>query len=314
MILTVTLNPALDITLTLNEFKPHDTNRIQTIQTDAGGKGINLSRVAAELGSPTTATGFLGGDSGQLIRSVMLQQGVVDECISVNQETRTNFNIESGDGPPTTLNAKGAEVSADEWLALIAKVTALSSQANWVCLGGSLPPGVPSDALAILGHIAKQAGANLLLDADGPPMIQGLKANPDLIKPNINEAARLLNAELQNTNEDATRAANTLFDQLKAKGSQDPIVLISRGSKGAILKSSQGLFIAEPIPIQAKSTIGSGDSMLAGFLHGLLQNDSHAQALRLANAAGAATALTDGAHIGRKQTIQELLQKSIIKN
>jgi 1-phosphofructokinase len=312
MILTVTLNPALDQTLLINGLKPHDTNRIQGVQTDAGGKGINLSRIAAELGTATTATGFLGGATGAAIRHVMCKQGVIDECVESISETRTNFNVESGDGPPTTFNAKGNEVTNSEWLHLVAKVTDLSSTADWVTLGGSLPPGVPENAFQILGQIAKHAGAKLVLDADGAAMQSGLTANPDFIKPNVREAERLLNRQLFGSRDAIIQATRDLYKQVQNEGSPEPIVVISRGAEGAIMCCALGIFETPVLPITPKSTIGSGDSMIAGILHAILSGQDLPTALCYGNAAGAATASSDGSQIGRKHDILELFEQATV--
>lgn len=312
MILTVTLNPALDQTLLISGLKAHDTNRINEVQTDAGGKGINLSRIAAELGTPTTATGFLGGVTGAAIRHVMCKQGVTDECVETQSETRTNFNVESGDGPPTTFNAKGSEVTEIEWLQLVAKVTELATSADWVALGGSLPPGVPENAFETLGQIAKHAGAKLVLDADGAAMQAGLAANPDFIKPNVREAERLLGRQLFGSRDAIIQAARDLYDQTKSESTPEPIVVISRGAEGAIMCCKLGIFETPALPIHPKSTIGSGDSMIGGMLHAILNGETLPTALRYGNAAGAATATTDGAQIGRKTEILDLFEKTVV--
>lgn len=310
MVLSVTLNPALDQTIRVDGIKTHDTNRVLSMATDAGGKGINLSRIVAELGGETVATGFLGGQTGDFIRGVIRRQGVRDEFITVAGETRTNFNVESGDGPPTTFNARGAEVTAEEWRQFVACFTGLCDRADWVALGGSLPPGLAPDVFATLGAIAKQAGARLVLDADGEAMREGMASNPDFIKPNVKEAERLLQRPLAGDRDAIARAARDLFDQLAGGKSADPAVVVSRGAEGAMLCCKQGLFEAQPIPVQARSTIGSGDSLIGGMLYAVERGHGWPEALKWGNAAGAATAMTDGSEIGRKDVIAELIEKS----
>lgn len=302
MILTVTLNPALDQTLYVDGLKPHDTNRVQKIETDAGGKGINLSRVAAELGAQTTATGFLGGDSGAFVRRVLKEQGVVDACLEADSPTRTVWSVESGDGPPTTFNGAGGAVSPALWASLCATVSDLSAGAEWVALGGSLPAGVPVDAYRVLGELARSAGAKVLIDADGEAMKHALAFGPDLIKPNSHEASRLLGREL-NSVDDVLGAAQ----ELRARLPDNALVIVSMGGDGAVLAWPGGCRHYAAIPVTPKSTIGSGDSMLAGFLVGLLRGLSPDQAMPLALAAGAATAESDGASIARKEEVERLM-------
>lgn len=313
MILSVTLNPALDHTIRTDGLNPHDTNRIQSSATDAGGKGINLSRIVSELGGQTVATGFLGGSTGEFIRQVMRAQGVRDEFVSIAHETRTNFNVESGDGPPTTFNAKGAEVTELEWNSLVSRFESLCRSATWVALGGSIPPGAPPDAFATLGQVAKASGARLVLDADGDAMRLGLTAHPDFVKPNAKEAERLLGRHIGTETADVALAAKDLFGQLSGSKAPDPVVVISRGARGAILCCNAGLYEAQPIPIEARSTIGSGDSLIGGMLTALENGLDVPTALAWGNAAGAATALTDGSEIGRREVIQELLERSAVE-
>ena len=147
MILTVTLNPCIDQTVFVDGLKLHDSNRVVRFETDAGGKGVNLSRVVAELGGESIATGLLGGGPGAFVRKVLDAQGVRHGFVEIEKDTRTNVAVEDGSGEaPTSFNAKGPLVSEQEWDALVDKVRALANGADWVTLGGSLPQGVPVEA------------------------------------------------------------------------------------------------------------------------------------------------------------------------
>ncbi len=303
MILTVTLNPSLDQTLFLKGLKVGDTNRVEGVEMDAGGKGINLSRIALELDAKTLATGFLGGMQGAAIRSICDAVELKTAFVPISGETRSNIGIELSNGePPTTLNARGPEIQINEWQALCATITQLIWDADWVCLCGSMPPGVPDDAYAILGQIAKDAGRKVLLDADGSALTHGLTVQPDLIKPNEHEAARLLGHPIEGVDQ-AMRAATELYESL---GGGDRIAIISLGADGAVMRSSEGLFKGDSPDVEAVSTVGAGDSMLGGFLASLERGEAHAQALKWGLAAGAATATSDGTHLGRR-TVIELL-------
>lgn len=300
VILSVTLNPSIDHAVFVERLALHDTNRVTRSETDAGGKGINLSRVAAELGAETMATGFLGGGPAAFVRAVLDRQGVAHDFVPIAGDTRTNFSVEDGFGPPTTFNAPGPRVTPEEWDALVARVSALVRGASWVCLGGSLPPGAPADAYRRLAEVAERAGVPVALDADGDPLREGLRAKIALIKPNGREAARLLGRAVEGR-EDALAAAR----DLRELGVDRAIV--SLGAEGAALSGPNGDFIARSPTVEAKSTIGSGDSMVAGFLVGLMRGVGDAEAFRLGLAAGAATATTDGSEIGRRETIEKLL-------
>lgn len=308
MILTVTLNPAVDHALFVEGLKVGDTNRVLRDEIDAGGKGINLSRIAVELGAMSLATGFLGGGTGAFIRKVMAKQGVLQDFVDVHGETRTNFSVEdTRGGPPTTFNERGPEIRPSEWEALKSKVEHYACRAHWVALGGSLPQGLPEDAYRILGEIAKAGGARLVLDADGAPQVEGLKAAPDLVKPNAREAERLLSdGRRVESLDDAVRAAMDLREG-------DRLVVVSIGASGAAMAGPAGVFRGHSPQVEAKSTIGSGDSMIGGILAALEQGRPVEEAFAWGLAAGAATATTDGSEIGRRSVFEQLLPQARVQ-
>lgn len=311
MILTVTLNAAVDHTLVIDGLKAHDTNRIVEIQTDAGGKGINLSRIVRELGGETLATGFIGGEPGEYIVDRLNREGVPHRFVETKAPTRTNFNIESGDGPPTTFNARGAEITASEFSRFADDFRELCGQSAWVALGGSIPPGLPTDIFSILIRHAREQGCLTAVDADGEAMQCALDSGPDFIKPNLAEASRLLGHEVSPS--DAPQAARELVQRMRSAGAPEPIVVISMGSKGAVACCEKSCLHALPIEIEAHSTIGSGDSLVAGLLTEWLKSGEFEQALRTGNAAGAATAMTDGSRIGTRDEILRLLEQSRVE-
>ena len=306
MILTVTLNPCIDQTLFVDGLKPHDTNRVLRSETDAGGKGVNLSRVAVELGGESFATGFLGGGAGAFVRRVLDQQGVQHDFVEIGGNTRTNFSVEDGSGePPTTFNSPGPNVSADEWASLLRKVEDACSGATWVALGGSLPKGVPVEAYHELGILTVEAGKRLALDADGEALRRGLEAKPHFIKPNGKEAGRLLGRNVETVDE-AVFAAEELRQYLQPEG----VCVVSLGEDGAVMASAEGTLIGRSIEVESKSTIGSGDSMNGAMLAALERGATLHEAFLLGLAAGAATAMTDGAEIARKGVVEQLLPRA----
>lgn len=308
MILTVTLNPSVDRLIYVKQLVPHDTNRILRIEEDVGGKGVNVARVLRRLGVPVVATGFLGGRTGRYVQHELSDiDGVQCEFVWVRGETRTNLAVQEEDGsPPTALNERGPEISPEELEALLKAVDMLSEGMAFVALGGSLPPGVPADIYATLGEIASRRGARVVLDADGEPLMQGLRASPYLIKPNENEAERLLGRAID-TLDDAARAAQELHNR------GVPMVIVSIGEKGAALACAEGCWVAVPPEVRAISTIGSGDSMIAGVLSVLARDGTAEEAIRWGTAAGAATAMTDGSDIGTAEQIRELLPQAEVR-
>ncbi len=282
----------------------NDANRVQRVEVDAGGKGLNVSRVASQLDASTFALGFSGGPAGNFVVSVLEGEGVPTHFVRIQGETRTNFSVEESErnAPPTTLNAKGPTVHEEEWQEFLQIYEAKLAAAEWVVMAGSIPPGTPIDAYAVLTQMAHEAGKRVMVDADGPAMMHAMQARPHLIKPNREEAGRLLGREIATT-EDAAQAATDLLPMLH---NHSGVVLLSLGKEGAVMATRSGLWRAESPDIEPKSTVGSGDSMVAGFLASIVRGDPHEVALQWGSAAGAATATTDGTRLGQKKVIELL--------
>lgn len=303
MISTVTLNPALDKCIYVNSLLSNDTNRILKVETDVGGKGINVSRVLKELGTETMALGFVGGQTGRFIEHVLKEDGIGVDFVHVDSETRTNFCIQDSTGaPPTTFNESGPQVTDRHLDELFARVRRVAAKSQFVAFGGSLPPSVPKNTYKTLVEIVSEAGSRAILDSDGEQMQFGMEAVPFMIKPNRDEVKRLANIEIH-TLEDAAHAADIL-----AQTGIDYVV-ISMGAEGAVARSKAGVWFAASPDIKPVSTIGSGDSMVAGIAHILGSGGSLEEALRWGSAAGTATAMTDGTEICRRTGILDLLAK-----
>lgn len=302
MISTITLNPSIDKTVYVNKLVCNDTNRVSRVEVDAGGKGINCSRMLRELGAETKALALLGGETGDYIRFVLERDGVCLEAVTTQKPTRTNICIEDLSGaPPTTLNERGGPIEHKELVELFEKAKDLGRCSSFVVIGGSVPLGVNPDVHKVLAQICMAGGAKVVIDADGEAFEEGLKAKPFMIKPNRDEAARLLGTQFE-SKMDVARAAVEL-----AKGGIE-LVIISLGRQGAVACFDGAIYDAVPPDVQSKSTIGSGDSLIAGVTYGLEQGLSIEQSLALGCAAGAATALTDGTRIGSKADVDRLLR------
>jgi len=307
MIATVTLNPAFDKTVYVDSLLPHDANRIVKIELDAGGKGINASRVLKELGSETVALGLVGGSTGSFIEHVLQNEGVPTDFVRIAGHTRTNIAIQDADGsPPTMLNEPGPPASKEAIRKLKEKVKEVASGSYAVIFGGSIVPGADKDIYHELIHAVDAAGALAVLDADGAPLIEGCAAIPFMIKPNIDEAGRLVGAKLTSEAE-VVKATRVLCD----RGVR--LVVISMGKNGAIAATADECWRALPPKVEVVSTIGSGDSMVAGIIHILSEGGPLDRALRLGSAAGAATAMTNGAEIGKRDNILKLLDDVVVQ-
>lgn len=312
MILTVTLNPSVDHALFVDSLLLNDTNRVKRTERDAGGKGVNVARVAAELGSKVLATGFLGGGPGAYVRSVLARQGVSNDFVEVPGETRVNFSVEDGSGrPPTTFNEPGPEISPELFVSLRDHVRRMAVGANWVCLGGSIPPGVPTEAFRLLIEDARDCGCGIVLDADGEPLRKGLDAHPTFVKPNTKEASRLLGRNISST-ADCIEAAKMLAEGLSPASDHESMVVISRGAEGAVLVSGGTVLVGESPKVTVNSSIGSGDSLVGGMLWALETGKSLEEAFRWGLAAGAATAATDGSEIARRPMVEKLFAEAVV--
>ncbi len=291
MIATVTLNPALDKTIYLDRLLPNDTNRIKKIEMDVGGKGVNASRVLKELGTETVALGFLGGRTGRQIENELKHDGVPTDFVWIPGETRTNISVQETSGaPPTMLNEPGPNIPAGSLERLKEKICAAAPKADFLLFGGSPAPGVPADVYCTLGKLAIECGTRVILDSDGEPMRLGMECRPFMIKPNRDEVRRLVGIDIKDL-DDGAKALGVF----RNKGID--VVVISMGAKGAIAGNDEGVWYAVPPEVKPVSTIGSGDSMVAGIAHILSQGGDLGEALRWGSAAGAATAMTDGTEI-----------------
>lgn len=287
-ILVLALNPALDRTLWVPGFTPGKTNRVQRSRLDPGGKGINVARVLRALGASVQVMGFLGEENGDPIRTHLDQIGVPHRFLRVPGETRVNLKILTPEtGTVTEVNDAGFVVPPEALERLTALVVEALSETGVLVLSGSLPRGVPADYYGQLIAKAREAGVRTVLDADSEPLALAVAAGPTVVKPNRDEATRLLGRPLT-TRQEVLQAAR----DLRAQGPQT--VVISCGAEGAVLVSPEGAWWAVPPAIQPRSTVGAGDAMVAALALALAEGWPPEEALRTATAAGAATASLEG--------------------
>jgi 1-phosphofructokinase family hexose kinase len=304
MIPTVTLNPALDRTLYVERLVPGDTNRILKTETDAGGKGLNVSRILHPLGTPTVCLGFVGGETGDAIERKLKEEGVPTDFNRIAEPTRVNSNVQNAVGdPPTLLHERGPSVTNSEKEQFLKAFQRYLSQSSFLVMGGTLPKGLPEDFYSTLMEQAQSHGVKTVLDVDGVGLEKALAAQPYFIKPNRTEAERLAGRSLS-SRRDFLNAARELRVRYGVE-----LVVVSLGEEGAIAASERESVQAYPPEVPVVSTIGCGDSMVAGVLHVLAQGGPLDEALRYGSAAGAATAMTDGSGIGNKTDILRLLSQ-----
>ncbi|OPG74350.1 1-phosphofructokinase [Pseudomonas ogarae] len=279
-ILTLTLNPALDLTVELARLEPGQVNRSDGMHAHAAGKGVNVAQVLADLGHTLTVSGFLGEDNAQVFETLFAQRGFVDAFIRVPGETRSNIKLAEQDGRITDLNGPGPVVDAAAQQALLARLEQIAPGHDVVVVAGSLPRGVSPQWLQALITRLKTLGLNVALDTSGEALRVALAAGPWLIKPNTEELADALGCEVVSELAQAQAA-----QRLHAQGVEH--VVISHGADGVNWFSVGTALHASPPKVSVASTVGAGDSLLAGMLHGLLSADTPEQTLRTATAIAA---------------------------
>lgn len=279
-ILTLTLNPALDLTVELARLEPGQVNRSDGMHAHAAGKGVNVAQVLADLGHTLTVSGFLGEDNAQVFETLFAQRGFVDAFIRVPGETRSNIKLAEQDGRITDLNGPGPMVDEAAQQALLARLEQIAPGHEVVVVAGSLPRGVSPQWLQALILRLKKLGLNVALDTSGEALRVALAAGPWLIKPNTEELADALGCEVVSEAAQAQAA-----QRLHAQGVEH--VVISHGAEGVNWFSVGSALHASPPKVTVASTVGAGDSLLAGMLHGLLSADTPEQTLRTATAIAA---------------------------
>ncbi|MCX5246931.1 1-phosphofructokinase family hexose kinase [Streptomyces sp. NBC_00201] len=281
MILTVTLNTALDITYRVPALKPQASHRVTEVTERPGGKGLNVARVLAALGHEVTVTGFTGGATGRAVQEQLTAvPRLVDALVPVTGASRRTIAVaDERTGDTTQLNEPGPTIGPAEWTAFQEAYEDLLASVSAVALCGSLPPGVPVGAYAGLIRTARSAGVPVLLDTSGEPLRRGVAARPDIVKPNADELAELTGSHepLRGAQDARRRGAHA--------------VVASLGANGLLAVTPEGRWHATPPAHLHGNPTGAGDSAVAGLLSGLVENLPWPDRLSRAVALSAATVL-----------------------
>ncbi len=302
MIYTITLNPALDRTLQVSKIEHDVSNRILWENFYAGGKGIDVSRVLANLGVENRALGFRGGFAGEHLKALLIKEGIQSDFVRVSGETRTNVIVhEIRTGRQIAFNSQGPEVKPFELVEFTDEVAQLEDP-TIVSIGGSVPPGTSPEIYRKIIRTLKIRGAKVVLDVDREALKEGLQAKPHIIKPNIHELSHLVGKDLKKL-DDVRNAAH----EIHKRGVE--IVLVSMGAKGILLVADGEECLAVPPEVKVVNTIGAGDSSVAGFIYGIVTGMDMKDALKHAVAAGTATTLRRGTALCQKEDIDGILPK-----
>ena len=303
MIHTVTLNPAIDRELLVPEIKFDTVLRASEWQIDFGGKGFNVSRLLIGFNTPSSALGFVGGNSGKIMEKGLQSLGIQTDFVWVDGETRTNVSIRSESKQHyVKVNEPGPTITPDGLQSMLDKIEQIAKRGDWWVLSGSLPPGCPSDIYRQIISIVQARGSKAILDTSGEALALGCQASPFLCKPNLVEAQNLSGA----FSVPAKELARAIRDMGPAN------VVMSLGKEGAVYDGEEGSFSAFAPKVMEKNPIGAGDSMVGGMVWALAQGYDFRQVVRWGVACGAATASLEGTSVANKQIAEELVDQVLL--
>lgn len=300
MITTITLNPAVDKTIEINNFKIGTVNRVGSIRLDAGGKGINVSKVIKNLGGTSRAMGILSGKSGQFIKDYLDDINILNDFIFTEGETRTNIKVvDQVNHTNTDINEAGPDVSLKDLNEVSDKIFNNINSEDIIVFSGSVPANIDKKIYGDWIAMANEKGARTILDADGELLKYGILAGPYLVKPNIDELEGMFNKKINGVAETALTAKSLLEYGII-------IVAVSLGSQGAIFVTKECSIYAHGLVVDVKSTVGAGDSMVAALAHSIALGFSFEETVKLAVATGTANVMTEGTKASDIKTIIEL--------
>lgn len=302
MILTLTLNPAIDRTLTVDRLVFEDRSYINSCTESAGGRGINASRVIRSFGGNTVAIVPSGGPTGEKFEEFLRVEKFPVEVVPIRQEIRTNLTITDRQGLTIKLNEHGPKLTKAELQGVERVVRTWLPDADWILLCGSLPPGVPPDFYARMIELARREEVKTLLDTDGPALAEGIRARPNVVFPNRNEAEELLDTVLLTRRQSLDAAA-----KMAEMGAES--VVLSLGSRGAVGLFDGRQWEALAPPVDALSPIGAGDALAAAFSWARDNGTDFPGALRWGVAAGTASACLPGMNFASHDETAEMLPR-----
>jgi len=277
-IATITVNPAIDQTVSVDDFQVGEVNRSQWMRFDAGGKGVNVASFLADYGLDVAVTGFLGEENADVFERHFKRKNIEDRFIRVPGETRINIKImDEANQVTTDLNTPGQVPGEYAVSRFYEQVEAMMEACDCFILSGNLQAGLPSTFYADLITLLKSKKRRVVLDTSGDALVDSLKAGPNLIKPNIHELSALVNKPFDTIKEVYRSAVSLVNDETT-------LVVVSMGADGALFVDKEQAFVARPPSIPVKSTVGAGDAMVAGLVAGIHKKLALQDCARLATA------------------------------
>ncbi len=303
MIVTVCMNPAIDKTVEIERLTAGGLNRIQKVERDAGGKGINVSKTIHELGGRSVATGFLGGSAGKTIEAVLKEKEIRCDFVYVDGETRTNTKILEKSGAVTELNEPGPEICGEKLQELLEKLEGYAKEGTLFVLSGSIPKGVDQEIYGKMITLVHKKGAKVLLDADGALFREALPAVPDMIKPNSMELEEYAGLDHRASKEELKELAEKIMQQ----GIE--FAAISMGKKGAMFLWNQFSAECPALSVKAHSTVGAGDAMVAALAYAWEKKLDKEETIRLCMAVSAGAVTTVGTKPPGRALVEKLKEQ-----
>ncbi len=321
-IVTMTLNPCIDRTLTIESLVYGGLNRVISTRTDVCGKGVNVSRALKNLGIESICLGINYSENGRMLTNALDDAGIAHDFVFAPGEIRTNIKVfEQSTRTMTEINSKGDPVTDDIERALMQKLKEYASASVFI-LSGSIPPGLPVDIYAQMIRIIRDTNptAMVILDADGEALRLGVAERPDIIKPNSLELSHLCGESDANQKPNI----NAIVDQCKRVIDNGvKIICVSMGAEGALIKDGQRHFFSPVLDIEVKGIQGAGDSMVAGIAAGIaagitsaINSDKPsdvAELLRFAQAAAAASLVREGTLLCTREGFEDMLTRASIQ-
>ncbi len=303
MIITVTLNAAIDKTLAVPNFRLGRRHRAVEQTAMAGGKGVNVARTLRALGQPVIATGVAGGPTGTRIVENLTEEGILNDFVRIREESRTSTAVvDPTSGEQTEINEHGPHVSEGELELFVDKLLYLAKGAAVCVLAGSLPRGVDAELYGRIIDEMKRLGVTTVLDAEGEPMRAATKRGPDVVSPNELEAEGLVGYEF--SDEDDRRSG---VREMVEMGARESIMTLSDGCLALLGDGERRVYRATLEPLEPVSAVGSGDAFLAGFVAARYGGRSHEDALRFAVACGAESTQHFGAGRVEQREVERLV-------
>lgn len=306
MITTITLNPSIDKRYVVDNFKIGGVFRVKEMQQTPGGKGLNVTRVINQIGEPVAATGFLGGKNGEFIKESLNRLGIPNSFITIKGEIRSCIAILSSYGSQTEVLESGPEISEIEIERFYERYKELIKRSSIIIASGSLPKSVPIDMYKDLITLSKKRGIKFILDTSGKALIEGIKAQPYLIKPNKEELEAIVGSKI-NSEEDLILWGKELCNN----GIE--IVVISLGGEGSLVFHKKSIYRVKVPKVELVNPVGSGDAMVAGFAVAIKRGFDIKEMISFASACGTANAMEEETGYVNLKNVKGIKEKILIE-